>query len=97
MLKQVQHDGPGKSYTPENEEAALITASDEVEEREPGDVARRLLLGAFRSTFAFALADGCRRHRGSTALGIRLLGSLGRGRVGARPRSGRHGAKLPMD
>jgi len=48
MLKQVQHDGSGKAlpYTPEHEEAALIAALDEAEERAVQAVAAEDFEGA---------------------------------------------------
>ena len=48
MLKQVQHDGSGRAlpYTPEHEEAALIAALDEAEERAVQAVAAEDFEGA---------------------------------------------------
>jgi len=48
MLKQVQHDGSGKAlpYTPEHEEAALIAALDDAEERAVQAVAAEDFEGA---------------------------------------------------
>jgi len=54
MLKQVQHDGPGKAlpYTPEHEEAALIAALDEAEERAGQAVAGEDFEGAMAALAA---------------------------------------------
>jgi len=54
MLKQVQHDGSGKAlpYTPEHEEAALIAALDEAEERAVQAVAGEDFEGAMAALAA---------------------------------------------